>query len=285
MKHRPNKPVLIALAVSVVLLTAIGLVRAFRPLPPLVIGICDPLAVETASDCERASALRTYDTFARTLHAQLGRRIVLRYYPFDAQIAAAIRSRSIDAAIAKAWTILSASCSQPLPFDRIADLPTAKGSTDLTGVFIVRADSPVRTLKDLNAKSILIGPVTAYEKSFAVRQSLTEADVAPSRFEVLDGCIPLAAALLEKSSDAGVISSYVADFDGLWLLGGAAQFREIARTVPVPFLSFAVSAELPTIERAAIRDAILAMTGSQVPEGLYTTGFILPRDWEPEELK
>jgi ABC-type phosphate/phosphonate transport system substrate-binding protein len=249
------------------------------------LGFCDPLARATARDCVRPSALREYTTLAASLSARLGVAVELRYYPFDAGLIEAVRARAVDAVIAKAWTTLRAAKESRREFERLADLPTPKGSADLTGVFIVRRDSSVRTLADLDGKPVLLGPDGAYEKSFAAKRALSDAKATPSRVEVIDGCIPLAAAVLERKADGGVVSSYVADFGGLALVGDAAEFRQIARTKPVPFMTFAASTELDASYRAKIRAALLEISGQHVPEDLYTTGFTAPAPWEPEEVK
>ena len=272
------------LAAILCALTSAGCSRSETPAGPLVIGVCDPLARATASDCVRPSALRDYTTLAAALSARLGVPVQLRYYPFDAALVEAVRARAVDAMIAKTWTVLRAARESARPFERLADLPTPKGSGELTGVFIVRRDSPARTLADLNGKCVLLGPDGAYEKSFAARRALSDAKAAPSRVDVIDACIPLAAAVLERKAEAGVVSSYVADFGGLALAGDAAEFREIARTKPVPFMTFAASAALDASYREKIRAALLEISGQHVPEDLYTTGFTAPAPWEPEEM-
>ncbi len=281
---RKSQALILLILASVVAILAIVLVH-LPPRPVIVLGISDPLAAKSASDCVRESARRDYDAFAEALGKSVKRKVLVRYYPFDAQLSAAMKKGEVNAVIGKTWTVMAASYLAEHYFERIADMPGPKGTNDLTGVFIVRADSPIRTIKDLGGKSILLGPSSAYEKSFAARAVLYDAGIDPGKVDFIDGCVPLAAAIAEKSADAGVISSYVAEYNGLSLVGGAAKFREITRTKSVPFMTVAVSADLPADERAAIRVALFEMTGPKMPKGLLTTGFTEPAVWEPGELK
>ena len=95
----------------------------------------------------------------------------------------------------------------------------------------------------------------------------------------------MAAEIIENRADAGVVSSYVADFGGFDLLGGAAQFKEVGRTRPIPFMTFALSTRRDGARRDAIRSVLLEMTGQNVPEKLYSTGFTAPAPWIPGETE
>ena len=250
----------------------------------LVVGICDPLCRETASACVRASARRTYGAFAVALGEQTGLEVVLRYYKFDGQLAAAIASGKVDAAIGKTWTILRAAEASGRAFERLADLPRPDGVNELCGVFIARDDSALERLDGLTGKTVALGPEAAYEKSHAARRALDEARVKPGEIRVLDGCIPVAAAVFEREVDAGVVSSYVVDFGGLALVADASNFRVIGRTRGVPFMTFALSTTTAAPKKK-LRDALLEMSGARLPEGLLTTGFAPPRAWSPPEVE
>ena len=264
-----------------IILSASALCAGCSRRPVLVIAVCDPLARETASECVKPAAVREYDAFAERLSERAGVRVVLRYLPFDAQVSDAMKRDLCGAVIAKTWTVIGTYNH----WVRLADMADAKGSTTLAGVFIVRADSSFRKIADLDGKRVLFGPKGAFEKSFLAEQALADANAAPSRVEVIDGCLPLAAALLEGRADAGVVSSYVADYGGLDLAGDAKRFREIGRTEAVPFMTFAVSPRLDAAIRERVAAALLEMTGQNVPQGLYSAGFTPPTPWIEKELK
>ncbi len=270
--------VLALLAFALALLASAGCSARERG-PVLTLGICDPLARETASDCVKGAAVREFDGLVRRLRDRDGLDVRVIYFPYDALLVDEMRAGHIDAVLAKTWTVHRAGEG----WDRLADLLTVHGSEDLSGVFIARADSRLKSVADLKGKKLLLGPDGAYEKSLAARRALHDADVLPECINIIDGCVPLAAEIIEKRADAGVVSSYVADFGGLALLGETTQFKELGRTKPMPFMTFAVSMKLRGTLRIRLREALLEMTGQNVPDGLYTTGFTAPAPWNPEE--
>ena len=251
----------------------------------VVVGICDPLAKETASPCVRASAKREYGEFASALGRRTGLEVVLKYCASDRDLSEAIAAGEVDAAIAKTWTILRASKASGRTFLRLADLPGPGGVQALSGVFVTRRDSGLKTLKDLEGKTVALGPETAYEKSHAARRTLEAAGVTPRAVRILDGCVPVAADIFEKKLDAGVLSSYVVDFNGLALVGDPKDFRAIGRTTGIPFITFAVSAEVDERHGSDLYDALLGPSRLKPPGGLQTTGFDVPTAWSPPELE
>jgi len=251
----------------------------------ITLAVCDPLARETASECVRKRARREYALLVMQLRDRADVDIMVVYCPTDNALLAAVKSGEINAVLAKAWTVLEAGSAACAPFERLADLADANGSTDLTGAFIVRADSPIASVAELDGKTVLMGPDGAYEKSFAARRALAEAGAKPASVQVLDACIPVAAAVLERSAEAGIVSGYVVDYGGLDLAGGAGRFKTLARTKPVPFMTFAVSTRTDPAVRERIRAALLEITGQNVPDDLYSTGFTEPAPWQPEERK
>jgi ABC-type phosphate/phosphonate transport system substrate-binding protein len=222
---------------------------------------------------------------AEGVKARTGIELKPAYFDLDEQLAASVGNGEVQAAIGKVWPILQGRQGASRPFERLADLPTPDGRNELSGAFIVRRDSSLSTLKDLAGKSLALGPGTAYEKSFAATAALREAGVTPGPVKVLDGCVPVAAAVYERSLDAGVVSSYVVDFNGLALVSDPGDFKVLARTKAMPFITFAVSATVDRGVRDRLRDALLEMHGQGLPQGLYSTGFTAPQRWEPPELE
>lgn len=251
----------------------------------IVVGVCDPLAVETASPCVRASAKREYGEFVSALGRRTGLEIVLKYCASDRDLSEAIAAGEVNAAVGKTWTILRAAKASGRTFRRLADLPGPGGESELTGVFIVRRDSPLKTLADLDGRTVALGPDAAYEKSHAARRALEAAGATPRAVRVLDGCVPVAAAVFEKELDAGVVSHYVVDFNGLALVSDPDDFRVIGRTAPIPFMTFAVSGEVDERHGGDLYDALLGSSRLKPPVGLQTAGFDVPTTWSPPELE
>jgi len=254
-----------------------------RATPALVVGVCDPMCEDTASPCIQASAKRDYRVLAPVVKEQCGIELTLKFYTLDEQLVEAVERGEVNAAIAKTWTVLCASKGRT--FERIADVPRPDGVTELSGVFITRADSPLSTIGDLNGKTVALRPDVAYEKSHAARRALREAGVTPGAVRILDGCVPVAAAVFEKKVDAGVVSDYVTDFGGLALVSDPKDFKIIGRTEPVPFITFAVSTDVEAPVRAKLRNVLLKLCGDTVPAGLHTSGFVEATPWTPVELE
>jgi ABC-type phosphate/phosphonate transport system substrate-binding protein len=271
-----------AAALAIVLILA-GCAPSNRP--SLVMVVSDPLAKETASECVRASAVRDYSTVAARLSVAIHGSGSLVFCASDNALVERLRKGDVDIGGATTWALLEASSAAVRPFVRVADLPPSKGSDDLTGVFIARASGPIRTLADLNGKKVVMGPDSAYEKSLAARELLKQDNITVASVSALDACIPVAAAVLEQRADAGVISSYVADFGGLTAVGDPSLFREIARTKPLPFITVGIRGGLDRGLADTLRRALLGMSGKDVPEDLFSTGFTAPAPWSPGETK
>jgi ABC-type phosphate/phosphonate transport system substrate-binding protein len=251
--------------------------------PALVVGVCDPLCGETASPCIRASAKRDYRGFARAVKERADIELDLKFYGLDEQLAQAVQKGEVNAAIAKTWTVLSASKGRV--FERLADVPRQDGVNEVSGVFITRTDSALTTIQELDGKTVVLGPDLGYEKSHAARRALSDAGVKPGSVRILDPCVAVASAVFEKQADAGVVSSYVVDFGGLRLVSDPKDFKVIGKTKPVPFITFAVSAEVDPAVREKLKRVLLEMAGPGVPEGLYTSGLVAAKPWAPEELE
>jgi len=251
----------------------------------LVVGVCDPLAAKTASECVRRAAVRDYSTFAVHLAERTGLEVTLRYYAFDPLLEQAIRSGEVNAAIGKVWSIRRGSAGFEHPFVRLADLTQNTGANELAGVFLARTDRDVGSISALTGRRVAIGPETAYEKSHAAQRALADVGADPADFRVLDGCGPVTSAVLGGSVDAGVVSSYVVEFGGLNMLDTKRELSVIGRTAGMPFITIAVSADVDETTRRKLRDALFEISGQNIPDGLYTAGVVTPRSWEPAEAE
>ncbi|HUU44047.1 MAG TPA: PhnD/SsuA/transferrin family substrate-binding protein, partial [Planctomycetota bacterium] len=247
----------------------------------LVVGICDPLAVETASECVRSAAVRDYTAFARRLAEGTGLDVQLNYYAFDPLLEQAIRSGEVNVAVGKTWSIVEASQGLEHPFVRLADLTGESGHNGLAGMFIARADRGISGIAALMGRKVAIGPDTAYEKSYAARRALAEAGVDPADYRVVDGCVATAAAVLGGDVDAGVVSSYVVEFGGLRHIDRDRKLKVIGNTEAIPFMTIAVSTSVDETTRAKLRETLLGISGDDIPEGLFSMGFVEPEAWEP----
>ena len=77
----------------------------------------------------------------------------------------------------------------------------------LNAIMFVKADSPIRNIKDLAGKKLGIGNEDSYEKSYSVRKLLAEQGVKP-QFVLKPTCLGAAAAVKDGEVDAAAVSSY-----------------------------------------------------------------------------
>lgn len=274
---------LAASGVALPLLTGCGLSGSRSEPAVLRVGLCDALSKNTPSQCVGEYAKREYEGLANVLEREAGVHLKFRLFPIDEQLISAAGRGELDALICKTWTMLRAGVASPSPYHRLADIPGPEGK-DLHGVFIARKDSPIRTLGDIDGRSFAVGSESQYESSFQARRDLAEAGVRPARTTTIASCLNVAAKVWEGGADAGVVSDYCVDHSGLQLVGDPEAFRILGRTDPVPFITVAVSTEVPAPVRARAQTALLSMAGSRVPEDLETTGVVQPRQWRPGEL-
>ena len=247
----------------------------------LTVGICDALCRQTASACVGEYAGREYAGLSAAVRRVTGVQLNFEYFKLDQLLIEAVRLGRVDAMICKAWTAHRAAHAAGRPFERLADVPAPTGRRLLRGVFIVRADSSLRTLHDIVGRSFALGTDTQYESSVQARQALSLAGVRPGEMSTQESCLNTAALVWERQADAGVVSDYCADHSGLQLVGDPDAFRIIGRTAGVPFITFAVSHRVPRSVRARLKRCLLSLDG-RVPDDLDTTALIEPVPWRPE---
>lgn len=270
---------------SLPLITGCGLAAGSTDKSSLVVGLCDALCKQTASECVGEYAQREYAGLGAFVKSQTGIELRFRHFKFDQQLVEAAGAGKVDALISKTWTALRASRAGACRFERLADIPGPTGASLLRGVFVARADSSLKTVSDIDGRSFALGSEVHYESSFEARRALAQAGVKPAESVALHSCLNVAALVWERQVDAGVVSDYCVGHSGLQLVGDAEAFRVLGRTPGVPFVTFAVRETVPRSVRRRLETCLLELSGTSVPEDLHTTGLITPIRWMPEELE
>ncbi len=139
-------------------------------------------------------------------------------------------------------------------------LVTAKGESKLH--FLVRGDSPLRTLEDVRGKRIAIPNDLAYPSQLA-QAVLRDAGLKDERSHILvmDRQDAVSYAVREGMADVGVVMSYsrpAADWQGL---GGRFLYTKEG----LPYWSVIVSNQVSEAEANRLRDALLAL--GKTPKG------------------
>jgi len=253
----------------------------------LVIGVSEPVCKKTACSCVGDNAKRAYDGLIAHVQAVTGLELEFRYFEEELLLQREIRAGRLDGMICKTWLGLTTERSAGRTFTRLADITMpGKEPAELLGLFIVPKESPLKTFADLRGRRVIFGMTNAYEKSYLADATFRAAGLAlPEPRQRVFSCQDAALALLEKRADAAVVSSYALNFGCICVVAKPEDFRVIAETKRIPFVTFMVENKVAPAVRARLQAALLELHGDQVPKDLFSNGVIPPIPWEPEELK
>jgi phosphonate transport system substrate-binding protein len=221
--------------------------------PPLVLAVHPYLPSNEIQ--QRFAPLADY------LGTLMERRIVVRTGRDYEEHVSAIGSNSVDIAFMgpSSYVLMVARYgSKPL----LARFEVA-GQPFLSGVIIVRADSPLRTLTDLKARRFAFGDRDSTMSSLVPQYMLQEAGVslaALGAYDYLGGHKNVALGVLSGDYDAGAVKREV--FDELASRG----LRVLANMPTVSEHLFVTRSDLPPAQVEVLRRGLLALKSR--PEGL-----------------
>jgi ABC-type phosphate/phosphonate transport system substrate-binding protein/outer membrane protein assembly factor BamB len=245
----------------------------------LAVLVMDPLSKDLACDCVKGYAQRNYRVLTAHLQQKLGVEVTLHHAE---TLAAALKDMPQAPAIiiGKQSVVMSESAKNKLSFSPVARLTGKDGSASQQGFIVVRHDSPLKTIRDLQDVRIIFGPANCDEKSAAVMTTLkTNGITLPKKPEIASSCSAAAEVLMKLPAGekaAAVISSYAEP-----LLSGCGTVKKgdlvvIAKTSNVPFITAFTSSKLSEERRKAITEALIDTSSDpellQVLESLL--GFI-----------
>ncbi|HEX6963792.1 MAG TPA: PQQ-binding-like beta-propeller repeat protein [Lacipirellula sp.] len=236
---------------------------------PLSLVVMDPLAAPLSCPCVAGYAQRKYEVLAEEFEKTLGRPVVLT---FSESLTKALQKEGCTTAhviIGKDSVVRADAKTHKFKVTPVAQLSGLDGKTTQTGMIVVPANDPAKSIADLKGYKIIFGPTYCSEKSAAARKLLESAgvEIPPlDEAEVSAACSDGALKILEWGDDvrgATVISSYAAP-----LLEGCGtikkgDLRVIAETEPVPFITAFVTNKVAKPERKAIRKLLHASGENQ----------------------
>lgn len=252
----------------------------------LNIGVNDPLCAKTTCECVAENAKRSYEGFAVYIKEKTGIELVFHYYEESMELENEIKSGNLDGMICKCWSGLIMAREAGRSFKRLGDLTRPTGESGLRGIFITLKNSPLKTLADLKDRKIAFGDSSGYEKHYLAFKTLKRVgiEVLQKREEYFS-CKEGALAVLEKRADAAVISDYAMEYDCIVVVGSPDDFRIIGETSEsIPFITFLLDTATAPEIHAKLSKALFKITGENIPEGLFSKGWIMPMPWNPEEL-
>ena len=255
-----------------------ALVLAAPPAEPLTLVCMDPLSKPLSCDCVRGYAQRDYALLGRHLEKQLGREVRVVWFESLGEALQETGGKA-DLIVGKHSVVLADAKTAGRSVVPVASLTGQDGSTEQTGVVVVKADDPAASLADLQGYRVFFGPTDAAEKSSAPEAALKAAGVRlTGERERFGACSEAAAALKELNGDgpaAAVISSYAEP-----LLEGCGSVKKgdlkvVGRTEPVPFVTAFAAADLDKATRAkAVAALMLVAEDADLMIGLETLGFV-----------
>ena len=200
---------------------------------------------------------------------------------FDLQ--KAVTARQFDGFLCKPWTVLQYSGKADARFKRVADIQDPANLALMNGVFLTLADSPLRTLADVQGKRIALGQTDSYEKNQAPLRMLAEKKIKPSEQVMFSSCGENLSALMDGKVDAAVVSSYALTASCAVDFAKPEQFRTLAETEKMPLTSLLVDLKKVSLTDATrLQHALLALSGDKAPKDLLGKGFVPPASWKPE---
>lgn len=227
--------------------------------PPLRVVVMDPLCDRLACDCVKGYAQRRYDKLCLHLEKTLGRKIFVAYGENLLEILR-VSPAKVDLIIGKQGIVLFDAARAKIPVRPIARLTDKTGSTDLTGLFVVRKNDPAKTIGQLKGYKILFGPEYESEKSTAALAALKAANVPlPRKISRSPGCGGASLAVIEGKADVAIISSYaLALLEGCDTIDKGA-LRVVAATLGVPFVTVFATSNMNRETEKAVLDALVAI--------------------------
>ena len=258
---------------------------ATQPLT-LNIAVNDIYCTETACFCVHDVAARSYSNTLQRIKLEDGIELQFDYFSEPYELEDAILSGTYDGVLSKPWTALRLQKQIGASFERIVDILDPNTNPWLTGIVIVRADSPIQTLDELSGKHLYLGQPDAYEKHQAAQRLLKQKNVHPTNISTNASCSENIGVLLDALADAAVISDYALSADCAVDFANPEDFRIIGQTEKIPLTSLMLDMQkISSANASRVKQALLRQSGPGAAATLLSRGFVEPASWNPPELE
>jgi ABC-type phosphate/phosphonate transport system substrate-binding protein len=263
---------------------------AAKSKPPFVMVVMDPLCDKLACDCVKGYAQRKYDRLGELLEATLERPVKVVY---GDTIGSVLREKSdgkADLIIGKHSVVKFDAAFNKLTISPLAMLTGIDGTTTQTGLIIVPAKDPAKTVKDLHGYKIFFGPEECDEKNAAPIAYLKSQGIAvPEKLEIRPNCTKAAAAILDADKPvkmAAVISSYAQPLlEGCGTIEKGAV-RVVGQTPPIPFIAAFATESLKGEDLETVRETLFAIAENpEMLKALESKKGFVPVAAQPELVK
>ena len=242
-----------------------------------VVAVMDPLAKELACACIDGFAQRDYKALAGHLKKTGDPAFAEIELVFAGSLQAAINRSSpkrVDMIIGKDSVVRHELQKAKMPALGIARLTDKEGEVTCTGLIVVAADDPAKSVADLKNHRLVLGPPEYEEKHVAAIQLFEKHGVSvPEKPEFTNNCTEAGFAILENESPqqmAAVVSDHAFILmEGCKTIEKGA-LRVIGKTEPVPLIGVFVTEALDRKTSERLCHALRAGAGkdSQLLEAL-----------------
>jgi ABC-type phosphate/phosphonate transport system substrate-binding protein len=255
---------------------------------PLILKLVvnDTYCTKTACACIHHLASRDYNGLIEKLKSDYNIDLQLTYCMEEYDLQDSIKSQKFDGAICKPWFAFMFVPEFKMNFKRIVDVIDPFGKRSLTGIFIVKKDSSIQKMEDINGKVLCIGQEDSYEKYHLPMEMLKKEGIKPSSIVQKSGCIEGINMLLDNAADVAVISDYALVASCAVDVASEDAFRTIWKTPDIPLCSVILDLnKVSESDATRLQNALLHLSGDRMPESFSSKGFVKPASWIPEPFK
>jgi ABC-type phosphate/phosphonate transport system substrate-binding protein len=243
---------------------------------------------KTACSCISNLATRNYDKLQELLKSNYNIDLQLYYFSEEYDMKDSLMAGHYDGAICKPWLAfmhLQDTIGSRFNFKRVADLLDPNDNKWLTGIFIVKKDSPIQTLEEISGKILAAGQEDSYEKYHAPLTILSSKSIKPKSIINKASCTECINCLLDNEADVAVVSDYALNASCAVDIVKPEDFRIIGRTDKIPLCSVIIDlSKIKESDALRLQKALLDLSGDNTPEGLSCRGFVMPASWKPAPI-
>jgi len=242
----------------------------------------DTYCMETACVCVHEVAARGYEDVQKRLLDEFNIDLKITYFAEPYHMENELENKTFDGVICKPWTAFMLAKKNGLNYKRIADILDPFGNQWLTGLFLVKKESDIKSLSDINDKILVTGQQDAFEKYHSPMRILEKKGIKPGIIYDKASCVECLNELMDNKTDVALVSDYVMFASCAVDIANPEDFRTIGQTEKMPLTSVIIDFDRVS-EADAIRfqKALLKISGKNSPETMLSEGFVKPAKWNP----
>lgn len=252
---------------------------------PLIIhmAVNDTYCKQTACACIHDIAAREYFDMQQRLKADYNIDLKLHYFMEPYEMEKELKAKTFDGVICKPWTAFMLSEKFKINYKRIADVLDVFNNQWLTGIFLVRKESDIHTLEDIQGKILVAGQVDAYEKYHSPLRLLDAKDIKPNRIYQKASCLECVNELMDKNADVALVSDYVMKASCAVDVVNEEDFRIVGKTERLPLCSVILDmSKVSKADALRLQNALWNVSGEKLKESMLSNGFVKPASWMPK---